>query len=178
MSDLAALRPGLVALAALALAIQALPARAATAEAQVKAAYLLKLGSFVRWPDYAASRFRICIAGRPDIAAALGELAANQAVAGKPIAIVRLEPGDGAQTRGCQVLFLGRGTETGRVLMAASGNASVLTVTDRNGGTRGGAVEFVLRDGKVRFVINRGEAEARRLELSSKLLEVALEVRP
>jgi hypothetical protein len=54
----------------------------------------------------------------------------------------------------------------------------VLTVGDRNNGTRGGVVDFVLRDGRVRLAIDRGAADDQHLELSSKLLDVALTVAP
>lgn len=50
----------------------------------------------------------------------------------------------------------------------------MLTVCDRSGGTRGGVIEFVLRDGRVRFAVNRSLADRRRLELNAKLIEVAV----
>ena len=50
----------------------------------------------------------------------------------------------------------------------------MLTVCDRSNGTRGCVVEFVLRDGKVRFALDRARADRRRLELSAKLLAVAV----
>ena len=165
--------------AVLLLALAAVPASAQTTEAQVKAAYLFKLASFVTWPGGGeGSSFRYCIAGRPDIAAVLEQLAGNQQIDGRRVVITRLRGSDADEVRDCRVLFLGRGGETSAALFAAAGRAPVLTVTDRNGGTRGGAVEFVLRDGRVRFVIRRGEADSRQLALSSKLLEVALEVEP
>ena len=54
----------------------------------------------------------------------------------------------------------------------------MLTVADPNGGTRGGVIDFVIRDGKVRFAIDRTLARRQRLELSSKLLEIAVAVEP
>jgi len=171
-------RPLLRLLAAAGLALLAIaPAGAATPEAQVKAAYLFKFASFVRWPA-GSGPFRLCVAGRPDVAAVLRTLAGSEQVGGRQVAVVQLGAGDAGRARDCEVLFLGRGAETGRALIAASGRAPVLTVTDRNGGTRGGAVEFVLRDGRVRFVVNRGEAASRQLELSSKLLDAAVAVQP
>ena len=174
-------RFGLCALAAAVLlaAVQPAPVRAATPEARVKAAYLYKMASFVRWPAGAAGgAFRICIAGRQDIAGAVADLTGNQQVEGRPIAVTQLGARNAAEVRGCQILFLGRGGEQARNLLAAAGRAPVLTVTDRNNGSRGGAVEFVVQDGKVRFLIDRSEAESRALELSSKLLDVAAGVAP
>ena len=86
-------RFGLCALAAAVLlaAVQPAPVRAATPEARVKAAYLYKMASFVRWPAGAAGgAFRICIAGRPDIAGAVADLTGNQQVEGRPIAVTAM----------------------------------------------------------------------------------------
>ena len=46
----------------------------------------------------------------------------------------------------------------------------------QNNGTRGGVVDFVLRDGRVRLAIDRRAADVQHLELSSKLLDVAVTV--
>lgn len=152
--------------------------QAATPEVQVKATYLYKLAAFVRWPTAVpeGSPFRICIAGRTDIAGALTTLVRGQQVDGSSFAVVQLAAGGDA--RDCQMLFVGRGAETARSMMRATAGSPVLTVTDRSGGTRGGVVEFVTASGKVRLAVDRGAADARKLELSSKLMEVAVEVKP
>lgn len=154
------------------------PAAAASAEAQVKAAYLYKLASFVRWPPEVAPRgaFRFCVFGRSDVADVLEELVRGQQVAGRPATVERLGQ-DPARVRNCHVLMLGGGSESARRMLDASVGLPILTVSDRNRNTWGGAVEFIIRDGKVRFVINRGDASSRGLELSSKLIDVAVEVR-
>ncbi len=164
---------------ALALAPCATSAPAATPEAEVKAAYLYKLASFVRWPNENAfgGLFTICVAGRSDVAGVLGQLVRGQQVVGRPIAIEQLTSAQAARTRDCQVLFVGRGPAADALFSAARG-FPVLTVGDRNNGARGGVVDFLLRDGRVRLAIDRGAAGVQRLELSSKLLDVAVTVAP
>lgn len=154
------------------------PLPAATPEVQVKAAYLFKLAAFVRWPSPATEAFRICVAGRADIAGSLVALTRGQQVDGKSIAVVQLAPAQAGDASGCQVLFVGRGADTARAMLKASAGNPVLTVTDRNGGTRGGVIEFMVAGGKVRLSIDRSEASSHKLELSSKLMDVAAEVRP
>lgn len=170
--------PMALALAA-ALAFWAAPAPAATPEAEVKAAYLYKLAAFVRWPNENAfgASFKICVAGRSDIAGVLGQLVRGQQVVGRPVAVEQLTSAQGPRTRDCQVLFVGRGSAANALFSAAHGSP-VLTVGDRNNGTRGGVVDFVLRDGRVRLAIDRRAADAQHLELSSKLLDVAVTVTP
>jgi hypothetical protein len=158
-------------------ALGAAPAPAATPEAEVKAAYLYKLASFVRWPEGAdiGSTFKVCVSGRSDVAGVLDQLVRGQQVAGRPIVIEQLRSAQADRARGCQVLFVGRGSPT---LFSATRGLPVLTVGDRNNGTRGGVVDFLLRDGRVRLAIDRSTANAQHLELSSKLLDVAAVVEP
>jgi len=162
------------------LASFAASAPAATPEAEVKAAYLYKLASFVRWPDENAfgGAFKICVAGRGDVAGVLVQLVHGQLVAGRPVAVEQLTSAQAGRASGCQVLFVGRGATAARAMLSAARGQPVLTVGDRNNGTRGGVVDFVMRDGRVRLAIDRGAADDQHLELSSKLLDVAVTVAP
>jgi len=150
---------------------------AATPEAEVKAAYLYKLASFVRWPANGGDgSFKFCIAGRGDVAGVLQQLTRGQQVEGRALAVTELTAGQASEAKDCQVLFLGRGPDTARALLSATRGLPVLTVGDRNNGTPGGVVDFLIRNGHVRLAIDRGEADARHLALSSKLLDVAVAV--
>jgi hypothetical protein len=166
------------ALAALGLALSAASASAATPEAEVKAAYLYKLASFVRWPPTAQPQatFRLCVAGRSDVVAVLRGLTRGQQIDGRPLAVEVIGAAQASRASGCQVLYLGRGAETARALIGATEGAPVLTVGDRDAGTPGGVIDFVLKSEKVRFAANVKRAKARRLDLSAKLLDVAAEV--
>ncbi|HTM96508.1 MAG TPA: YfiR family protein [Croceibacterium sp.] len=151
------------------------PAAAATSEAQVKAAYIYKLASFVRWPDGsgASDQFRICISGRRDVAAVVQELVRGQRVDNQPVTVLRLDD-DPEQAKSCRVLFVGHGGHASTKLLAGTEELPVLTICDRSNGTRGCVIEFVMRDGKVRFALDRARADRRRLELSAKLVDVAV----
>jgi hypothetical protein len=154
------------------------PALAATPEAEVKAAYLYKLASFVRWPESSGGGgpFRICVTGRSDIAGVVVQLVRGQQVAGRTIDVEQLSPAQTDRVRSCQILFLGRGGSGTQSMLQATNGLPILTVGDRNNGTPGGAIDFMLRDGRVRLAIDRGAADAHHLELSSKLLDVAAAV--
>jgi hypothetical protein len=157
------------------LAFGAPSARAATPEAEVKAAYLYKLASFVRWPaGGGGTTFKLCVAGRGDVAGVLDQLVRGQQVDGRPIVVERLTNAQADRARGCQMLFLGHGSA--HALFSITRGLPILTVGDRNYGTRGGVIDFVLRDGRVRLAVDRAAASAQHLELSSKLLDVATAV--
>ena len=54
-------------MAAFGLALAAQPAAAASPEERVKAAYLYKLASFVRWPNESCREFRVGVAGSEEV---------------------------------------------------------------------------------------------------------------
>lgn len=161
-------------LSVLLLLLQQVPARAATSEAQVKAAYIYKLASFVRWPDnaVATSQFTLCVNGRRDVAAALQQLVRGQRIGGQAVAVVQLNGTE--QAGACRVLFVGSRGSAANDLLAATETDPILTICDRSNGSRGCVIEFVQRDGRVRFALDRARAERRRLELSAKLVDVAV----
>lgn len=142
-------------------------------ESEVKAAYLYKMASFVTWPPNAfaaaSSPFRICVLNRADVAGPLSELARGAQAWGRPVVIAQI--GNTQDMNQCQILFLGDGKAP------IGDSAPVLTVTER-GASSPGVVEFTMQRSHVRFVIHRGQADARRLQISSKLLAVASAVVP
>lgn len=158
---------------ALALVLAPAPAAAQVSEAAVKAAYLYKMAAFVTWPPNAfasgSSPFRICVLNRTDVAGPLSELAHGAQAWGRPVVITVI--GGSQEVSQCQILFLGDGHA------ALGDSAPVLTVTEL-GASSPGVVEFTVQQSHVRFVIHRSQADARRLQISSKLLAVAAAVVP
>lgn len=154
------------------------PAEANTPEVQVKAAYLYNFTSFVRWPapPLGENSFRLCIAGRSDIANVLQQLVRGQTIAGQSIEVLGIEASQRDRVASCHLLYLGRGVDTARTLRSASLGMPVLTVCDRSAGTRGCVIDFLVIDGRVRFAIDRDLAISQRLEVSSKLFDVAIAV--
>jgi hypothetical protein len=158
---------------ALTLALAPTSAFGDVSEAAIKAAYLYKMAAFVTWPPSAFASpsvpFRICVVNRTDVAGPLSELARGAQASGRKVVVSEI--GSRQDASRCQILFLG----DGRADLGDS--APVLTVTDR-GAADPGVVEFTVQQSHVRFVIHRNQADARRLEISSKLLAVAAAVVP
>lgn len=147
-------------------------------EQAVKASYLVKFAPFVEWPPRAFSSssksFLICIAGEDPFGSQIDEVAYGQKVAGRPIALQRLDAG--ANASNCQMLFLGRSAQVSNADLPNVAGQPVLTVTDRNSGVPGGMIRFVMQAGRVRFQIDEGAARANGLTISSKLLGLAIAV--
>ena len=143
-------------------------------EHEAKAAFLLKLVNFVEWPAGAGQgSLMVCMVGADDTSDALQRLATGKTVNGKQLAVKRLAPD--ADVVSCQVLYIGssQGKNLGTLLDKAR-NASVLTVGEAEGfGQKGGVVNLLISDGRIRFEVNPHAAERAHLQISSRLLSLA-----
>ncbi len=150
-------------------------------EFQVEAAYLYQFGNFVTWPSSAQAehpkQFTICVLGRDPFGSALDEMVKGSAIGGLPILAKRIASAKDATS--CRVVFLSSSED--RHLEADMDDlhgSSVLTVSSiPDFDSRGGMIQFVLIDRRVRFEINLAAAQKAGLKLSSQLLKVAVVVR-
>lgn len=148
-------------------------------DAQVKAAFLYKFGDFVDWPPGALPEgraFTIGVLGADAVADALEQIVAGRAVQNRPVIVRRLRLGE--SLAGVHVLFVGasRIERLGEVLAQAG---AVLVVTDAPDGLeRGGVINFVPVDRRLRFDVALGAAGRMHLRISARLLAVARRVVP
>ncbi len=143
----------------------------------VKATYLYKLAPFIDWPTGAfagpQSPFAICVVGKDPFGSVLDRATAGQQVAGHLIVVRRMATAD--RSAGCQIVYLGGGAHVKEALLAVHG-APVLTVTDQ--ANPPGVVDFAIDRGRVQFRIDEQAAAENGLTVSSKLLSLALSVKP
>jgi hypothetical protein len=151
-------------------------------EYPVKAAFLVKFGSFVEWPAgvfaAAASPLQLCVLGDDPFGAVLDRAVSGQQVAGRGIEVRRLKAVR-ADT-GCHIVYIAP-SEAPRLAQVAEGlrGSGVLTVSDVKAPAGAvGIINFVVKDERVRFDIDDEAAAQNRLAISSKLLGVALNVKP
>lgn len=150
-------------------------------EYQVKAAYLYDFSRFVEWPSQPGNdgkdTFAICVLGKDPFGPSLDAALVGEARAGQNLVARRLSNLQDALA--CRILFISASEEDRlKEILTAINKASVLTVSDiPRFSERGGMIEFVLKDDKVRFDVNLASAMDAGLTVSSDLLKVALTVR-
>lgn len=149
-------------------------------EYEVKAAYLLNFGKFIRsaQPSLSGSgnSFDICIIGDSPIEAPLRAVTANESIGDRPIRILHSK--DGSQARTCQIAYLSasEGPRLAQDLEELRG-ADALTVSDTSSFlAEGGMIEFLLVSNHVRFSVDLGAVKRTHLVLSSEFLRVAYSV--
>jgi hypothetical protein len=147
---------------------------------QVKAVYLMNFARFVGWPDKLGMQqdlFTICIFGTDPFGRTLDTTIAGEKIAGRSAAVKRISsPQDSLD---CRILFVGSAeiAPLNRMIEAAN-KQGILTVSDMpHFASRGGMIQFVTDDKRVRFEVNLTAAQHAGLTLSSELLKVATLVR-
>ena len=149
-----------------------------TIETDVKAAFLYNFTKFVAWPTPGAPTepFRLCIVSDDALRRSLERTIEGESVNGRPLE--SRVPRTPEEARGCQLLFLGHadGDREAR-LLAAVRDMPVLTVSDTTDfARRGGGIEFVKENNRLRFDVNVPGAERAGIKVSSRLLKVARRV--
>ena len=145
---------------------------------QVKAAFLYKFGAFVTWTSPAPNDvFAICVLGRDPFGQTLDSTLKGGTIDGSSLVARRIESSQDASK--CRIVFVSSSEESRlRPIVAELSKLPVLTVSDiPHFSDRGGMIEFVLENGRVRFDVNLASAEKSGMTLSSQLLKVASAVK-
>ena len=147
------------------------PALAAESEEQVKAAFLVNFARYVEWPeaafDAATSPIRLCLLGDGEFETILASTVSGREVAGRPVAVARID--DLGAAADCHLLFLREAVGTpGRIVARRLGGRAIFTISDLAGfAAEGGIANFVLVDQKIRFEINPTAARSAGLKIGS-----------
>jgi len=182
MAFLTGFRPCLLLTAGAVWLFAAVPAaqQAAPIEANVKAVFLYNFTKYVAWPAAtpgatSPAELRICVTAPDAFFTLLKSTVQGEDIDGRPLHPIALDGLDDAKT--CQILYVGDAqTPDAKAWLAAVRGQQVLTVADGplNDET---VIAFVREDNRLRFDINRASASRRGLNVSSKLLRLARQVR-
>jgi hypothetical protein len=153
-------------------------AQTAPSAEDVQSVYLYDFAKFVRWPAGAEHEaYTLCVAGPRSYSDKLQQIVSGEKIEGHALAVRPVQKPE--SLAGCDVLFLSA-TLKDRLdpLLAASVGKPILTVSDSPGFLdRGGMVQFLMAQNRVRFSVDLGPVGRSRLSLSSELLKVAVSVK-
>lgn len=148
-------------------------------ESQVEAAYLFNFGKFVTFPSNRGTNsdsFSICIIGKDPFGESLDSTVSGESINGKKVRVQRLVNMQHAES--CSILFISSSEESHLpAIVAPAKTLSLLTVSDMDEfAERGGIIQLVRQQDRIRFEVNLATAQESRLTLSSELLKVAVRV--
>jgi hypothetical protein len=156
-------------------------AQTSMSEYQVKALFLLNFVKYVDWSAAVSSNTSgpivIGILGQDNFNDTLKDAAAGKTINGREIVIKRVSLSD--DLGGCSILFISS-SENSRLdeILGKTSALPILTVGENESFLdKGGIINFLLKDGKIQLEINLKAARRVKLQISSKLLSVAVTVK-
>ncbi|HEY6467253.1 MAG TPA: YfiR family protein [Candidatus Acidoferrales bacterium] len=165
----------------------AFPGRAQSGDSSDSSEYLIKAGftyNFAKLIDWPSSAFAqpdspivIGVLGVDPFNGTLDQVLKGKEANGRAFEVRHLKWG--ADLKGCNILFVSD-SETAHLdeLFHNIKGSPVLTIGETAGfAQRGGIINFVVEDNRVRFEINADAAKQANINISSRLLSLAIPVR-
>jgi YfiR/HmsC-like len=173
-------------LMALLVAVCLLPGRAAPGDAtgleyKVKAGYLFNFAKLVEWPQSAFpaadSPMLVDVLGGGEVLDVMRQALEGQVVNGHPLRVRSVSPE--SINREAHILFMSREFDksAGQVQAALAGSATLLVGETEGFAKRGGCINFLKSDGRVKFEVNPGAANRAGLKLGSQMMKLAIVVK-
>jgi hypothetical protein len=178
----AILRRTLLVLALMAALVSARDVAAAPALSanEVKAAFLVNFAKFTTWPaDAFASGtdpIVIAVVGEDPFGSAIDQAVRGQKAGERPLQVKRVGSRDDLSAYQLVFIASSEQKQVEQILRRLEGSAT-LPVSDIAGFSRaGGAIELVMEGSRVRFEVNVGNSERRRVKVSTRLVALATKV--
>lgn len=142
--------------------------QAISREYQLKTAYLFHFAELAQWPD--STQMTICVQGDSPLRFYLPALEGMEV--DNKIVHILLDPVFAIDQ--CQILFLSELDALSEAMLTQAKIHHVLLVSDvEQFASKGGMIQFTLRDNKLKLIVNLASVRAANLRLSSKLLRMA-----
>jgi uncharacterized protein DUF4154 len=151
-----------------------------SSEYLIKAGFIYNFAKLVEWPTASFAQpdspIVIGILGEDPFGATLDRIVADKKINGRGFAVKRVKwSRDFKDLRDCNILFVSSSEkEHIESVIDAMKGLPILTIGDAPGfAKRGGIINFMLEDNKVRFEVNVEAAKHADLTISSRLLTLA-----
>lgn len=144
-------------------------------EYQVKAAFVYNFIAFTHWPDSTDQTINLCIYGEDYFGKEIDKLQ-NRSINNRHIKVMRIA--DLNQLKACQAIFFSKSVSNHlSSILNNLQNEPILTLADSPNATAEGiAINMSLVNEKIVFEINLAKVRASGLDISSKLLQLAVKV--
>jgi hypothetical protein len=145
--------------------------------AKYQSAYMYNFFSFLEWPASSRSGdFNIGVLGNDDIIPELQAIAKTKKVITQPIKVLVFNSVD--DITNCQVLFIPKKQSSNmqKAIEKIGSNNTLIISNTPNGISKGAAINFVLKGGKLAFELKKSNAEKYNIKISSNLNQLATKV--
>lgn len=145
-------------------------------KAKFQSIFIYNFSKYVKWPDsHSGDSFVIGVYGGGEVKASLSEMASvKKEIHGMSIEVVGFDAPNGIDR--CHILFIpGEHCDQLEAVKASVTGKPVLIVTDKPGmAEKGSAINFVEKDGKIKFELNQAVTERQGLKVAGSLASLAI----
>jgi len=145
---------------------------------KIKAVFIYNFTKYIEWPKaYRQGNFVIGMMGDSPLYEELIKMAKVKKVANQSLQILKFN--DVEEIKKCQILFISKTkSEELRSVIKKVKTNSTLIVTENEGLVDEGAgINFVVKDNRQKFELNKANVESHKLKISSTLEALAVEVK-
>lgn len=144
---------------------------------QLHAVYINSLIKYVKWPDkQSVGEFKIGVLGHSSILEHLNKLAEVKKIDGRNIIVQEFESLE--EVEDVHMLYIPESqSDVLDHVLARLVKSSTLVITEKEGlGKKGSNINFIVRNGRLTFEMNIGAMERSKLQVSSELARLAIEI--
>ncbi len=142
-----------------------------------KALFIYNFTKYIEWPSIPSNDFKIAVLGNTTLLKELEGVALKMKVGQHPIVVTSANTS--ADINDCQIVFISQNKIaqlTNTVTLAKIKN--ILVITDSpNSSEHGSAINFVSKNGSLKFEISKSNIESEGLKVNSSLLLLGIEVK-
>ncbi|WP_049785384.1 YfiR family protein [Nitrosomonas sp. Is79A3] len=144
-------------------------------EYQVKAAFIYNFIAFTHWPDSTSQTINLCVYGEDYFGNEIDKLE-SRSVNKRHIKVIRIDNVE--KLKECQAIFFSKSVSNNlSSILVNLQNEPILTLADTpNATSKGITINMSLINEKIVFEINLAIARESGLDISSKLLQLAVKV--
>lgn len=154
------------------------PAGAIDTNAKIKAVFIYNFTKYIEWPKtYKEGEFTIGVVGETPLYSELTKMTQTKKVANQPLQVKKFNSSDDISK--CHILYLSKdkSAELNSVIKKLKNN-STLIVTEQTGLVdKGAGINFIIKDNRQKFELNKGNVEKYKLKVSSNLEALAFTVK-
>ncbi|MCC7332532.1 MAG: YfiR family protein [Flavobacteriales bacterium] len=146
--------------------------------AKIKSVFIYNFTKYIEWPQaYKEGNFIIGFIGESSLYSELLKMAETKKVGNQTLDVIRFQ--NSTTISKCHVIYVckDKSDELSTVLKKVKSN-STLVITEENGlADKGSGINFIIKENKQKFELNKGNVEKYKLKVSSNLESLAFTVK-
>jgi len=146
--------------------------------AKIKAVFIYNFTKYIEWPQsYKEGEFTIGIVGETPLYSELIKMTETKKVANQTLEVKKFT--SPTEVTKCHILFVTKenGSDLTAIIKKLKNNSTLL-VTEENGlMEKGAGINFIIKDNRQKFELNKGNVEKYKLKISSNLEALAFTVK-